>query len=66
MSNKTFASRPFEKLWKKIDAKQSIDAPLTHRPKKKEEYTAEELFNREMNDVQEILEYRSIACAHRR
>jgi len=66
MSNKTFASRPFEKLWKKIVAKQSIAAPLPPRPKKKEEYTAEELFNREMNGVQEILEYRSIACAHRR
>jgi DNA-nicking Smr family endonuclease len=65
MSNKTFASRPFEKLREKIADTQNIAAPPHPRSKKKEEFTAEELFNREMNDVQEILEFRSLACAHR-
>ncbi len=64
MSNKTFASRPFEKLGKKIAA-QDTAAPLPPRPKVKKEYTAEELFDREMNDVQEILEFRSLVCARR-
>ncbi|HUI45988.1 MAG TPA: Smr/MutS family protein [Nitrospirota bacterium] len=65
MSNKTFAIRPFEKLRKKIAATQNAPAPLPHHPKKKEEYSAEELFNCEMNDVQEILEFRSLVCPHR-
>jgi len=65
MSNKTFAVRPFEKLRKKIAATQNSVAPLTPHPKKKEEFTGEELFKCEMNDVQEILEFRSLACAHR-
>jgi len=65
MSNKTFAIRPFEKLKKKIDATQNAAAPLPSHPKKKEECTAQELFNCEMNDVQEILEFRSLAYAHR-
>ena len=67
MGNKEFSSRPFEKLKKKIASTQAAasTAPPPIR-KKKEEYTDEELFSREMNDVQEIAEFRSLHCVHNR
>lgn len=40
-------------------------APSQLRQKKKEECTAQELFDREMKGVQEIREFRILACAHR-
>ena len=40
--------------------------PATPCQKKKEDYTDEELFSKEMGDVEEIAEFRSLACAHRR
>ncbi len=67
MGNKSFTIRPFEKLKKKIARSQEAGTfpPSPARRKKKEEYTDEELFNREMDDVQEIAEFRSLACAQR-
>jgi DNA-nicking Smr family endonuclease len=63
MSNKTFAIRPFEKLKKKIESKPTVPAPV--RQKKKENFTDEELFSREMDDVLVIEEFRSLACVLR-
>ncbi|MGE5174662.1 MAG: Smr/MutS family protein [Betaproteobacteria bacterium] len=64
MGNKIFASRPFEKLKKKIENKQAVpDLPPSHQ-KKKEDFTDDELFSSAMDDVQEIEEFRSLACAH--
>ena len=40
-------------------------APLPLRQKKKEDYTDEELFSREMDDVLVIEEFRSLACVPR-
>jgi DNA-nicking Smr family endonuclease len=60
MSNKSFSIRPFEKLKKKIASKETIPAPPSPRQKKKEEYTDEELFSREMDDVREIETYRRL------
>ena len=67
MGNKNFSSRPFEKLKKKIAHSQAVSASPSPpaRNKKKEEYTDEELFNREMDDVLAIEEFRSLACAPR-
>ncbi len=68
MGNKSFTVRPFEKLKKKIAHSQAAKTtpPSPARPKKKEEYTDEELFSREMDGVQEIAEFRSLACVQRR
>ncbi len=62
MSKKEFSVRPFERLKKKIETKTAVPAPA--RQKKKEEYTDEELFNREMDDVAEIEAFRALSCAH--
>ena len=59
MSNKTFDSRPFEKLKKKIESKQTVFPPP--RPKKKEQFTEEELFSTAMSEVQEIKEFRELS-----
>jgi DNA-nicking Smr family endonuclease len=61
----TFSVRPFEKLRKNMESQTVAVAHPRPRQKKKEEYTAEELFEREMNDVQEIREFRTLGCAHR-
>ena len=67
MSSKktTFSVRPFDKLRKTMEQHAAAVAPPPPRQKKKEEYTDEELFCREMDDVQEIEEFRSLACAPR-
>jgi DNA-nicking Smr family endonuclease len=65
MGNKIFANLPFEKLNKKLESKTAVSTPPPVRQKKKEEYTDEELFGREMVDVLEIEEFRSLACASR-
>jgi DNA-nicking Smr family endonuclease len=62
MSKKEFSVRPFERLKKKIETKTAVSEPA--RQKKKEEYTDEELFNREMDDVAEIEAFRSLSCTH--
>ncbi len=68
MGNKNFTVRPFEKLKKKIERAQTPRASSSPpvRRKKKEEYTDEELFSREMNDVQEIAAFRSLSCVQER
>lgn len=62
MGNKEFSIRPFEKLRKKIAGTQAISPSQPVRQKKKERYTEEELFSREMKDVLVIDEFRSISC----
>jgi DNA-nicking Smr family endonuclease len=64
MSNKkaTFSVRPFDKLRKTMEQREAA-APPALRQKKKEDYTDEELFSREMDDVLVIEEFRSLACA---
>jgi len=65
MGNKTFTIHPFEKLRKRIESKQAVPSPPPARQKKKEDYTDEELFGREMEDVLVIEEFRSLACVPR-
>ncbi len=67
MGNKEFSSHPFEKLKKKLAQVQAAPSVSSRSPqkKKKEDYTDEELFSREMDDVQEIAEFRSLNCVHR-
>jgi DNA-nicking Smr family endonuclease len=66
MSNKkTFSVRPFDKLRKTMERHAASAAPSRPRQKKKEEYTDEELFGREMENVLVIEEFRSLACASR-
>jgi DNA-nicking Smr family endonuclease len=60
MSNKTFDSRPFEKLKKKIESKHTV-LPPPPGPKKKEQFTDEELFSTAMSAVQEIKEFRELS-----
>ncbi len=60
-----FSVRPFDKLRKTMERQAAAAAPPAPRQKKKEEYTDEELFCREMDDVQEIEEFRTLACAPR-
>jgi len=64
-SKKEFSIHPFEKLSKKLASAQA--APPLPRPsqKKKEQYTEEELFSREMQDVLVIDEFCSLDCATR-
>jgi DNA-nicking Smr family endonuclease len=59
-----FSVRPFEKLKKKIESTTAVPAPALARQKKKEEYTDQELFNKEMNSVLEIKSFRDLSCAH--
>jgi DNA-nicking Smr family endonuclease len=67
MSSKksTFSVRPFDKLRKTMERHAAAVAPPPPRQKKKEDYTDEELFSREMDDVQEIEAFRSLTCAPR-
>ncbi len=62
MGKKSFSIRPFEKLKKKIETAQAGSTPPPRQRKNKEEYTDEELFTREMGDVQMIEEFRVLAC----
>jgi len=62
----TFSVRPFEKLRKSLEQQSAAAAPPPPCQKKKEDYTDEELFSKEMDGVEEIAEFRSLACAHRR
>ncbi len=64
MSNKIFASRPFEKLKKKIECQPAVPAPAPARQKKKEHYTEEELFSHAMDAVRENETFRSLTAAH--
>lgn len=62
-----FSPRPFEKLRKELEQREGVAPPPPPRRKKKEEYTDEELFIKEMHDVQEIEVFRALSCApHRR
>jgi DNA-nicking Smr family endonuclease len=61
----TFAIRPFEKLKKKIERAEIVLPAKPAPPKKKEEFTEDELFSTAMHDVQVIEEYRGLACAQR-
>jgi DNA-nicking Smr family endonuclease len=65
MSNKKaqFSVRPFDKLRKTLEQREATAMPAPPRQKKKEDYTDEELFSREMDDVLVIEEFRSLACA---
>ena len=65
MSNKEFASRPFEKLKNKIATAEAAAAPAPVQKKKKEDYSDEELFTAEMDGVREIEAFRSLVCGHR-
>ena len=67
MSNKKaqFSVRPFDKLRKTMEQREATATPAPPRQKKKEDYTDEELFCREMDDVLVIEEFRSLACAPR-
>lgn len=60
--NTTFSVHPFEKLKKKIESTTAVPASEPARQKKKEPATEEELFQREMNDVQEIELFRALSC----
>ncbi len=62
-NKKEFTVRPFDKLRKTMERQKAISA-LPLRPKKKEEYTDEELFSREMDDVHEIEAFRRLNCDH--
>jgi DNA-nicking Smr family endonuclease len=65
MSNEEFASRPFEKLKKKIAMAEAAAVPASVPKKKKKDYSDEELFSAEMNGVREIEAFRSLVCGHR-
>jgi DNA-nicking Smr family endonuclease len=58
----TFTIRPFDKLRKAMEQHEACAGDPHPRPKKKEDYTDEELFSREMGDVLVIEEFRSLAC----
>ena len=60
-----FSVRPFDKLRKTMERHAAVAAPPAPRKKKKEEYTEDELFSSAMDGIQEIGEFRSLACAHR-
>ena len=64
-NKKTFSIRPFDKLRKTMEQREAAAVPAPPRQKKKEDYTDEELFSREMGDVLVIEEFRSLACAPR-
>jgi DNA-nicking Smr family endonuclease len=58
----TFSIRPFDKLRKTLEQREAASSPRPLCQKKKEEYTDEELFSREMDNVLMIEEFRSLAC----
>ena len=60
----TFSVKPFEKLRKTMERQSVVVTPAPPcQKKKKEEYSDDELFSNEMVDVQEIEEFRALACA---
>jgi DNA-nicking Smr family endonuclease len=61
----TFSILPFDKLRKTMEQREAAAAHPSPRRKKKEDYTDEELFSSEMDDVLVIEEFRSLACAPR-
>ncbi len=63
-TKKEFSSRPFEKLRKSIENR--IADPAPPLPKKKERISDEELFNREMDDVQVIEAFRTLTVERSR
>jgi DNA-nicking Smr family endonuclease len=63
MKSKDFVSRPFERLKKQIERKQTKTPPP--KQKKKEEYSDDELFSGAMEDVQEITAFRALSCEQR-
>jgi DNA-nicking Smr family endonuclease len=67
MSNKkaTFSIRPFDRLRKTMEQREAITMPAPPRQKKKEDFSDEELFSLEMDDVLVIEEFRSLSCAPR-
>jgi len=65
MGKKSFAIHPFEKLKKEIERAENVPPAKSAPPKKKEEFTEDELFSNAMHDVQVIEEYRGLACAQR-
>ena len=65
MGKKSFAIHPFEQLKRKIERAKAVAPAKQTPPKKKEEFTEDELFNTAMHDVQVIEEYRVLACAQR-
>jgi len=65
MGKKSFAIHPFEQLKKKIERAKTVPPANQIPPKKKEEFTEDELFSTAMHDVQVIEEYRVLACAQR-
>lgn len=62
MSNKSFSSKPFQKLKKQIERAQASPPSQPPRPKKKAEYTDEELFSSAMDDVQANEAFRALSC----
>ncbi len=68
MSSREFSSRPFEKLKKRLAQSAAAPVPpaVPSRRKKRKDYTDEELFCSEMDGVQEIAEFRSLAFARGR
>lgn len=62
MSNKSFSSKPFQKLKKQIESVQTTSAPQPSPSKKKTEYTDEELFSSAMDDVRAIEAFRTLSC----
>ncbi len=61
---KEFTVNPFEKLRKALE-RHEIAAPVPIIRKKKKDFTDDELFCQEMNDVLAIEEFRSLACEPR-
>jgi DNA-nicking Smr family endonuclease len=66
MGKKGFDIRPFEKLKKKIESRQSASSAQPVRQKKPEEFTDDELFTCAMNDVDKIEAFRRLSSARRR
>ena len=66
MGKKVFEIRPFEKLKKKIESRQSAPSPQTVRQKNPDEFTDDELFTCAMNGVDEIDAFRRLSSARRR
>jgi DNA-nicking Smr family endonuclease len=62
MSNKSFVSRPFEKLKKQIARGQNSFLPARPASEEKKESTDEELFASAMDDVHAIDAFRNLSC----
>ena len=62
MGNKSFDSRPFEKLKKQLERSLTPTQAVPLPQKKKKDYTEAELFSNAMDDVQAIEEFRTLSC----